>query len=444
MATTSGYVRGIAALCLGTAVFVPVASLGQQEDAGGLVVGVRVGEQLRYEDDETTARTDLGLSVNAQTRSQSLRFNLDTALDKSFSGGSDFDTEDPRYNLGYTRTNISSELDVTLSYRKVDTDDAEVNLENGDILVIDDGEREDVRAGLRMTLGRNAPFGTTVSLNYAETNFISGDPDLTDSETLRGSVGFRANLTPTTTGFLTFSGSELDRDGGTDVTNTGLTAELQVQASSVLQTNFGLGFNRVVSETDTSRTVESGANFGLGGTLERQNGTLDAQLSSQIVENGRRTTLRVNRALTLPRGSLRAGIGLSYNSDTDSTDPLYDLSYSHTLPRSTFNTSLNQRVTTSTDGTETLASQLRISMDHELSEISSLSASFRVRDTNQLAASGTDSRQYGISVSYGRQLTEQWRLVGAYSHTRRERDGESDTTDNVLSLGIRSEFSWRP
>lgn len=435
------YALGLSTLCLGTVGLIPVATLGQEENSA-FTVGLSVGAGLRHEDDETSARTDLGLNLNTQTRNQSLRLNFDTAFDSN--RDDTFDVQDPRFALDYALSNRNSELGANLSYSRVDIDDSEISLEDGDILVIDDGEREDLRAGISLALGNEAPFGATFSLNYAETNFISPDPGLIDSETLSGNIRLRFRLTPTISSFVALSGRELDRDGGTDVTRTALNTGLNIQVSPALTTNLSIGFSRVENDDGTTTTEETGANFGLGMTLDRPNGTLSGRIRSDIGENGRQTVFRLNRAMTLPRGSLRAGIGLSHNSETDSTDPLYDLNYSHSLSRSTLNAAFSQRVTTSTDGTETLASRLRLSVEQSLTELSTVSASFNIRDTNQLAGAGTDSRQYGLSLSYGYQLNKDWRLFGAYSRTLRQIDGQSDSTDDVISIGIRSSFTWRP
>lgn len=421
----------------------------QDTPPGGLLLGLSVGQQLVYDDGDTLARSTLGLTLSSETRNQRLLFDVGTGLDLGLSSGTGNDLEDPRLGLDYGLENRNTALAFNLNYqrRDIDTAVAQSTLDTG-VLVIDAGDREDLNTGVTLTLGSEARFGATLSLAFAETNFFNTtSPDVIDSETLSGAARLRFDLTRNVTAFLGYAGRDLDREGGTDVVSDSVTASVEVQVTEALQTTFELGATRIEQRNDLTGipSAQDGLSYGVSVVAERPNGALSGLLDSDITENGRRTTIRVNRQLTLPRGAISGGVGVSKNSDLGGNfDPLYNLTYTLNLPRSTLNAGLSQQFSTSSTGIEALNSRFSLSLRQSLTTKASLNAAFGFSDTDQRGAGVIDSNQLDLSFSYAYELTPDWDLFGGFGHIRRRTDGQADTTDNQVFIGLRANFEWRP
>lgn len=438
------------AALLGAGLSLGAAGPGLTQDgdaSGGLQVALSFSEQLRSDADGTALRTDLGLSLSSQTRSQRLVLDLSGGIELGLDNGLDTDIVDPRIGLEYGLENRATALTFSTSYRRSDIDTLSLvdTLEDGTALVLDTGQRADLSGTLDLVFGREAPFGATVTLAHAETRFTdTTSAALVNSTTNSGALNLRFDISRVATAFARLSFSDLDRATGTDVRRASLGASLDLTLSEAVTATFDLGATRIDQDAPTGSTVARGAYYGASLVAERPNGSLSLLLDSDISETGRRSTLQVNRSLTLPRGAITAGAGLSRNSTAGSTDPLYSLGFVQDMPRAQFRADFSQRFSTTTTGIETLESRLNLGLQQDLGPLTRLTAALNLRDSNQLIATGTDSRQADLSLDYAHDITPDWALFGGVRHSLRSTDGQADQTEDTVFFGLRTSLTWRP
>ena len=433
-------------LASATLLNVPPANAQQSEDDSGLALTLSYTEELLWDDGDASARSDLGLSLISETRTQRLAFSVEGGLEKTASNGLRGTWEDPAAIFSYALDRRNSALTLDASYRRNDVDALVFSEDLGDgTLVLDEGQRETITAGLGFELGREARFGATLSLRYAETNYLdTTSTSLLDSTTDRATLGLRFDIDRRVSARLTLDHSDLNRDGGTDVRRRTLSAGATVDVTKTLVADLDLGQTRIVRDGSSPRDVDEGVYYRLALSEERPNGTLSGSLVSDIDENGRRSTARIDRSMDLPRARLTFGFGLSRHDNSDKTRPLYAFSYAQDLKRGQFSASLDQSFSTSSVGQETLNSRLRLSLSQDLTANSVLSGSLSLRDADVLGAAGDDVRQMDLTLNYSHDLTEDWTLVGGYTHSRRVRDSGNDDIDDRVFIGLRTAVTWRP
>jgi len=222
------------------------ATAQQSEDDSGLALTLSYTEQLLWDDGDASARSDLGLSLTSETRTQRLAFSLDAGLEKTASNGLRGSWEDPTARFSYALERRNSALSFDASYRRNDVDSLVFSEDLGDgTLVLDEGQRETVTADLGFEFGREAPFGGTLSLGYAETNYLdTTSTSLLDSTTDTASLGLRFDIDQRTQARLTFDHSDLNRDGGTDVRRRTLSAGATTDITKTLVADLDLGHTR--------------------------------------------------------------------------------------------------------------------------------------------------------------------------------------------------------
>ncbi|MGB0911970.1 MAG: hypothetical protein ACPGSW_00195 [Phaeobacter italicus] len=415
-----------------------------QAQEGGLRAQFSLSEQLRSTtDDGEKARTELGFDFSSVTRSQSLDFSLSGALDKDLNDDLHSTLENPRAALAYRLSNRNSALRFSTNYRRSDAQSLTAldPLDTTDLTLLD-GDREVLRSSLALEFGRAGPFGADLTLSMGETNFsgpVAGT--LLDSTSAQASLNFRFDIDPRITARARFEISDLDRDGGRDDRTERVSVGATFAINKVLTGNIDLGRTEARQTLAGVTTSQSGLFYELGLGLQRPNGTLSGNLRSDIDQNGRRTSLRVDRALELPNGALEFGAGVSQDADTDGVDPLYSLSYTRTGPRSTFNAGFEQIFGTNSAGDETLNSRLQLSLSNQLSETATLNSRLALRDTKN---GGSDTQQLDLSFDYAQELTNDWSFIAGYSHTRQTRNSGTDDTDDRLFVGVRLTRDWRP
>lgn len=440
----------------GVALLVALTSLSAraQED-GGLVVELTFSEQLRYEDDDGAddlfARTDLGFRVFSETRNQVLSFEARAGLEKfrdtSGINLTDTDFQDPFALLLYARESRMTSLEFSAGYRRRDVRDLAATDDIAtDPLTTIRGDREDIFTDLSLEFGRENPVGALVFLSYRERSFIDEFPPNSepDSYETRAELRLRVDLSETTSGFLIYEYDDLDRVGGTDVRTDRIGAGLQFDISEAVRGAIDIGYSEVVEDGAVPRSVDEGV-F-VRGLLEtdRPNGTLALLLDSDITENGRTSTLRVDRALGLPRGSLSFGVGVGLDDVSDEPRGLYSLNYFQEFPRGSFNAGFEQSYATDSNSNESLESRLSLGGRLELGPLSDVTAGFVYRNSDQLSGTGQDIDQFNMSLAYNHRLTERWTLFGGIERIVRERSPGPDDTDDRVFLGLRTSILWRP
>lgn len=413
---------------------------------GGLTAGLVLTPGLSWDDDELSAKLGIGVTLESNTSNQRLSFAFDGAIEEGLTGSLDDNTTDPRLDFSYGRESRNSALSFDLGYRRAEISSLTLDDDlTTDLLILDDGSREDLDIATTLIFGREGPFGATLDLGYREERYIdTTDPNLLDEVTMRAALGLRFRIDPRITATLGTRVSETDVDGatGTDSRNEAVTAGLELAVNPSLTTEVSIGYSQVTQSFGGTDTTDSGLTYALALLQERPNGTVSAQIRSEITEDGRLTEARVARSLDLTRGALSFGIGVS-DLENQSLQPLLALSWQQELPRGAVGISLEQTVAVDTDGDSAVNRRLGVNWQQDFDRLTNLSTGLVLRDTEVLSGTGSDLQQIDLSISWRRALTPDWNMLSSYTRTLTSEKGVRDTTDNTLFFGFERGFQWR-
>lgn len=438
-------------------------SVGVPWAAEGLNGQLTIGQRLGYEnesgtttntDDGANTETTLGLTLNSETRSQTLSFSLNTGLRYaigSLNGRDRFTVEDPRAQLTYALESRASRLSFDADYQRSDIDDTVFLLDVFDPdseVVAGGGDR--TRFGLRTTLelGRDGPLNTELTHFYGETRYSdTTDPSLVDTQTRELGVRFRYQLDPAVTLSLFANNRELDAAsvGSSDRETTRVGVGADYAISPVLQATAELSYSEIDTDDNAGTTTSvNGIDASFGLTRDLANGSLGFTLSEQETVNGNRRQIRLSRNLEYSRGTFGLTLGASKTGALD-VEALIQANATYALdPLSQLTLTLSQSSDINDDNEESLNTRLSIGYSRTLSELSSLSANFTLIDRNGLSVVGEDQTSTRIDLSHRYELSRGFNLVSSYSHSRTEREGQADTERNVFSLGLEKTFDFRP
>lgn len=410
---------------------------------GGLSADLSFAQRIVSTDGDVTGETALGFDLRSDTRRQYFNFSADGTLEARFEGDAEAEFVDPTLRLGYGIDARQTSLSFDLAYTERDVDSIfELDALPG-IFVIDSGTRSIGRAGLNVEFGREAPFGGTVELDYVATTYTdTTDPSLLDSSEGSVDLSFRFDIDRRISARVFAGYSELDRDGGVDVTRERLGLGADLAVTQTLSADVSLGVTRVTEDDAGTESVDEGLSFALSLTEERPNGSWTAALNSDIDESGRRSTATIGRTYELREASFSAEFGLSEGSDEE-LRPLYALSFSQDLPSGQIGVSLDQSFATNSGGFETLNTRLDVDWRRELTRVSSLGAGIGLRDTDVLGGPG-DAQRLDLSLSYSHDLTEDWALIGGVTHSVEREEGSPDDRSNEVFVGLQTTVGWRP
>ncbi len=396
-------------------------------------------------DGSVEARTRLGFTLDSATRTETFRLSLGTVYEGGLDGnGDDFEFVRDSASVNYTREGAASRLSLGASYDESELDDIEIELDfDPDLLTLDGGSVQRIGANARLETGIGAPFGVTLSGRYNETNYLNTiDPDLENSESLGldATASFRINPTLTARALAGISRTRED-----DVTATKRDRRyIGFGFSGDLARGLSFSGNVTYDEVETSTnapssTIDDGVGLTLSVTQARPNGTLGATFSSRIDEGGRLTQARINRSLDLPDGSLSFSLGI-IDPETSGTRPVASLDYSRETARGALSARVSQSPTTD-DGETVLNTAIRLNYSQAINDISGWSAGLSYSEANTLGSDDDISRT-SASVSYRRDLAQDWDLRAGYSYSVREETAEPDRTENSLFLSLERDFSF--
>lgn len=418
-------------------------ALAQEAGNGGLIASLRYGLDLRSDEDGTSARNRLGFSISSITRRERFEFDIDGFYDAALSSGETSDFDNANARLLYRLESRAALFEFDASFRVSDLEDAVVLDEDELALVVEDGQREDYRVGTRLEWGRDSAFGGVFNLDYSERKYLdTSSPLLFDQETLNASLRFNFEIEERITAFTRLSYRDIDRDGGTDSERLSFGVGVDLEITPTLLGEFEIGASRTEESGPDADPDEDGVTFDASLVQTLPNGELSGTFSSDIGENGRRTTFRLRRDVALKDGSLNASIGYGRNAGDDRI--LLGLGYVRSNPRGSLSLAFNQDFGSTSGGSAVLSSSLRVNMRQQLTTRTGYSFGLTVRDSDPIDVSVNGTQLLSISFTMDHTLTDQWSLVGGYVHTRRKTDGSATTTDDEIFVGISSEFSWRP
>lgn len=429
----------------------------QDTDAPGIVGTFDVTQRLEYSDNpgldvdgdsDFFGRTLLGFNLTSVTGLDQLSLDLGTEVEEwRDDNDSSFDPTNSFASIGYDRETGNARIGFELRYRESDSDSDNFDDfdQNGNIINQDDGTRQTYGFVLDGAVGLNAPIGASWGFAYDEITFSdTTDPDLTDQSNTAfdGQLDFR--IDPRITASLTASYEDFDAQGnGVNRERTGFGVAVAMEVTPILTADVSLSYDSIDRSGDETGT-DDGLSVGASLLRALSNGTLGLNFASDVSsnDNGRRSFLSVSRDMELPRGSLSAEIGVT-GADTIGSDPLINLDYVHELPTGQINLGLSQSVVTDNDNNEQLNTALRAGYDYQINNLSGLGATFTYFDRNELDE-GVDGKRMEVGLTYRRDLTRDWGLVGGVSHTLSSEDDSEDRSRNTIYIGLQRSFNWVP
>jgi hypothetical protein len=373
-----------------------------------------------------------------------------TEIEEFAANQSTLDLTNSNLGLGYDRESRNARFGLNFAYRESDVNDPDfdefVDLD-GNIITQSSGTREGTIFGVTGELGREAPIGASIGLRYRDVNFSdTTDPNLTDEDeiSLNGQIFFRFN--PRTTGRLTTSYEDYDSQGnGVDRESITFGSGLAVELTPTLTADAEIGYTTIERRGNETGT-DDGFDLALGLSRTLSNGTIGLRFSSDVETNdeGRRSFLSVNRSMALASGAtLRYEVG-GTRSGESSFDPLVNFNYAFDLRDAQIRLGLSQAFNTGRDNQEEINTRLSASYNQAINNLSSYSVSFSFRDRNAIGDTRDDGQRLDLSLSYRRDLTADWGLVGGFSHVLVSDDGEADRSSNTVFVGLQRSFDWNP
>ncbi len=468
---------------------VPLLAVAQDADRGGLTVTLDVSQSVEAstnrdfvidpQDTSLLSNTGFELGIASRRRAEQLSARIGGDLlygsfgdaDSGDGGdggnGEDSGLNDPFAAIDYARQGANSRLSFAARYTErdvsdfvfdpdqsfdavdavdediVDLDDL-LELEEDD-LVFSDGTRAstDLRFDLRTGIDDPVSFRLTGASNAVTYRDIESDA-LNDrtTDSLRAEIGFR--LSPTTTARVTAGTVRRGEDGetGTDRDTTSFGVGLGYDISPILRFNGSVGLTEIDGSDADGDFSESGTSADLGLSQQRPNGTIDYGFSSDIDENGRRTSVSLGRALDLRRGDIDVSLGVS---DSDQTDPALTsrIRYNHPLRDGAISAGLSRVARSQDDGDEVLSTRIDVDYLYRINSVSRLSTSFDLARSEELET-GEQTTATDLGLGYSRDLTRDWALNTGLRYRVSEQDPGETRDDVRLSLGVSRTFTFRP
>lgn len=428
----------------------------------GLLATFDISQRLEYSDnpdldldDEADSdifgRTILGFGLESVTSIQSFRLNLGTELEE-FQDENDqsFDFTNSFGTLNYTRATRNASVGADLRYRETDVDGEffdEDFAQDGDIITQDDGTRVSFGFTLRGTVGEDAPVGARFDWAYNEINFEdTDDPSLNDSQLndIDGQIDFRINPRVTLSLTAGYNDFETEDPDGTDRETTRLGLATEFEVSPILTMNVGLSYEEIERTGGTEQT-DNGISADVDLTRDLPNGTIGLRFASEVFanEDGRRSFFSVSRDMDLPRGALGVTLGVT-GSDVVGTDPLIEADYRYDLPAGQLTFGISQRVVVDDEDNEDINTTLRAAYDQQINRLSSFGFNVGLFDRNALDDDGDDGQRIEIGFSYRYDLTRDWGLVSGITYTTLSDDDDDDRDRTTLFVGVQRSFNWIP
>lgn len=393
--------------------------------------------------------TRLGFSAETLNPLNQLDFSASTAL--RFADRPEEETiseiDNPRLRLGYIRSGATSTLAVSGTFRRDDIEflrplEDFVN-EEGELEIPDDiddldatGTRTSYSSNASLTLLRDAPVSLTFSLGLSGREYTDvSDPDLFDTQTTRYGVSAGFRFAPEFDGRLSFNQSSFSAEDEeqTNRDRQTVTFRLDRALSNVLTGRASIGQTVIDTDTVNGSTRSRGTNGSLGLSLDRPNGDIDLNLSTNFNVTGDRQNLDLQRRLVLPSGALRVRLGLT-RVDQGGVNPTAGLGYNQSLPNGRLNLSFNRSVRfVEEDGTDQEFTSASASHTYDINAISSLTLRGALSQTDE-----TD--QATVSVSYNYALTDDWNLSSGYSFSTLDEDSDGRAETHRIFVGLSRRF----
>ncbi len=428
---------------------------------GGLTFNGIFGQSLEFSDNPdftadatgTTLRsvTSLGFGLDSVTSSDALSIDLGAAWRYTLATS---DTQpvreglyDPFLAIAYERNSATSLLAFGASIRESDTGNLSFVVDpDSQDLVVDDGTTTRTSLSFGLDTGIGEPFGLSLDAFYLRRNYTDTiDPDLVDNEFFRFAGAARFRVTPTTTASLIASYSD-DNDLGTSdferkTTRIGFGIDHELNETQAISLDVT---SDVIDTTDGGVTsTDEGYSFILAYDQEVTNGSFSIEASSILENIGAQNTLSFSRSLDLPDGNLAFLVGINNYGSSDIYG-LLGIEYAREFRDAVLSARVQQELDQSTTSNDEFLNRLiEVDYSRQINSVSSWQASFGYFQSEDLT-DGSNTEQSNFQISYSRDLTQDWALVGGYRYRDLTSTDEADRTSNTLFLTLERPFSTRP
>jgi hypothetical protein len=454
------YLAGVSALAIGLC---PLSLQGQiPEPLGGVWIEGALSFRLESDDDEPEFRTGFDLGLSSATRTQLLRFSGDFGLTVPLDDIGETDFDDPRYELEYLRDNGQSRISASAFIETSDIDGTAVvfdpDADPGDFdefdLIEDDGTRERRQLSAALEWGLRDPVGGTLFYEFNETTYSdTADPDLVDSRSTEISGDLRLNADRTLRFVLDASRRLTKEDGNqfipeteTDILRTGLGSLWQM--TPVLEFDGRLGWAEITETRSVGAAdivdAEKGAEIALAFALDRPNGSWALGYDRALTGVGEQDTLRLTRALELPRGAaIIASLGARYMPSGE-TYAIGSFDYGRDTRRGRISLSASRDAEVNSDDFEVLRSRLRASYSEDLPDGASWTVSGGFFGSDYADPAEADIATTQLSLNYARPLTRDWDLSGGIQLRETREEGIDTERATTVFLSLERQFRLRP
>jgi hypothetical protein len=164
----------------------------------------------------------------------------------------------------------------------------------------------------------------------------------------------------------------------------------------------------------------------------------------RLVETGTQDTLRLTRALDLPRGArLSTSLGARHMPSGE-TYPIGTLDYSRDTQRGRISLSLSHDAVSNNDDEEVLRSQIRASYREELPAGARWSITGTVADSEFTDPALADITSAQLSFTYAMPLTRDWDLASGVRLRETREEGVAAQQNSTVFLSLERRFFLRP
>lgn len=402
--------RGISLTLLAGIIALPVSS----QETGGKSMRFELSERVEavsnpklnpgQDGSEFLSTTNMAYELSSKTRRDELSLRLQGALRVPFGGSTDDPgIDDTGARLQYTYTAPDVSLSALALIRKRDLEYLQsFDLDDDDDIdtLNNTGDRINSRLQVGVNVWEDRPFGWGVSVGSSKVRYSN--------------LGAGSTLT------------DYDRE---DATLTGRFA-----LSAVTELNASLTYNNN-QEQGSASFKTYGANFALShlsNTSEFRTGLSMAWPD----QSGDRVSLTVGNTTQFnDLHQISFDVGGSF-TDGGSTYLIGRVDYQNQLTRNgRARANVERQITDASDGAVILRTRGELGYDLDLSPLTNMAFDVRYLERDNLSAN-TERREYGVSVSVNRQLTEDWVLTVGVGQTSRKETGLADAKSESLYFSI--------
>ncbi|WP_306752238.1 hypothetical protein [Paracoccus actinidiae] len=429
----------------GLLALLPFAGAAQETDPSAPEARLTIGQQIAVEDGNLIGITPVDVILRTGTRVQTLQFSLsapfrlnDPEEDKTFALG------DPQARLLFRRGARNSAIEAELGYRENDLDE-EILFDDisNEFVTLDQGRVAQTDARLTYVFGREAKLGGEFGLFWLKRDYSgTADPDLDDNQTLSGNIAFYLEPTPLIRARILAEASRTDGEIDDSRTNRyGAGASLQVDKLTNLDVE--LARTQIRRDDDGAREEAEGPSLRLNLTRSRPLGDWSLFFGSEPGTEGRRADFNIGRTLQLRGYDLSGQIGVTHFQDN--YDPVFQIAYRQQITRlSEIQASLRRAGATDDDGDEALNTEVTANYSRQLSDVSSIAANIRYRESEVQSGDSEDARTVSFGIDYNRALPNDFSLVAGASVIRsKDSSGIRDDEERVY-VGVNRSFSFMP